>query len=211
MITRSEIHKNQEYLIKLNARMGMFLILCVVNISFVFVFRNNPEWIDVLNDHGHSVLGTIVYYSIYPLFVFIAITSLVKIWIFNQLRRNQKMLQMKPMDLHAMQVEKSKGIISLNPSGDINAANRQLKSLKISMVLMLLSTPVVAGIGYYISRYAAEIEALHSGTVKAAVLESFSLVFYGLSIFLFILFLFFFVNFNLWKRHLMKLNSNLES
>ena len=108
MITRSDINKDQDFLIKISIRMGYFLTLSFVNILLVIVFRNNSKWIEFLNSSNWDFLGSIIYYSLYPLIVLAIIAVLIKYYAISRMKSNQKLLEMRPMDLLAYQAEKIK-------------------------------------------------------------------------------------------------------
>ena len=108
MITRADINKDQDFLVKISIRMVYFLILCFVNIFLVINFRNNLQWIDFLNSEGWDFLGIVIYHALYPLTALTILTAGLTYWAVIRMKKNRELLKMQPMDLLSYQAEKIK-------------------------------------------------------------------------------------------------------
>lgn len=108
MITRADINKDQDFLVKISIRMVYFLILCFVNIFLVINFRNNLQWIDFLNSEGWDFLGIVIYHALYPLTALTILTAGLTYWTVIRMKKNRELLKMQPMDLLSYQAEKIK-------------------------------------------------------------------------------------------------------
>lgn len=164
MITRSEINKDQEYLQQLILRLKMLLVLCVVNITFLFIYRNNLEWIEFMHMNIGDFLANLIYHSFIPLIILTAILCFV-IWkCFSKMQKNAKLLKMSPMDLLEMHSKHSEPM-DLNEMdfrnkimmvGEVEDIKAEIKKDKKNLVIYFIITLITMLMAFSLKAYALQ-------------------------------------------------------